>query len=165
MWIRSIRKLAWIAFGLLLAGGFYLLLIDTTDSPELYAMAGVLVLAAALFEAAREMGLADFSVRVGWLMRSWRVVVRVPIQIALVSWEALAQLVQRRPVRGTFRTVAFRAGGQRPRDAGRRALTEALGSLAPNTIVIGVDAERDLLLVHQLHRQGGSEELDSLGLR
>jgi hypothetical protein len=39
-----------------------------------------------------------------------------------------------------------------------------LGSLAPNTVVIGVDPDRDLLLVRQLHRQGGREQLDVLGL-
>ena len=35
---------------------------------------------------------------------------------------------------------------------------------APNTIVIGIDGERDLLLVHQLHRSGGREQLDVLEL-
>jgi hypothetical protein len=49
-------------------------------------------------------------------------------------------------------------------DIGRRGLSEILGSLAPNTIVIGVDTERQLLLVHQLHRTGGSENLDVLRL-
>ena len=60
--------------------------------------------------------------------------------------------------------MPFRAGGDGSRDVGRRALAEGLGSLAPNTIVIGVDDERDLLLVHQLHRSGGREELDVLEL-
>jgi hypothetical protein len=39
-----------------------------------------------------------------------------------------------------------------------------LGSLAPNTIVIGIDDERDLMLVHQLRRDGGRDELDVLEL-
>jgi hypothetical protein len=47
---------------------------------------------------------------------------------------------------------------------GRSALAESLGSFAPNTIVIGVDPERELILGHQLRRTGGDEAIDVLGL-
>lgn len=60
--------------------------------------------------------------------------------------------------------MPFRGGGDGSDDVGRRALAEGLGSLAPNTIVIGIDGENDLLLVHQLHRSGGREQLDVLEL-
>ena len=148
---------------LALAAGFYLLLIDTIDPPELYVLCGVALGAVALFGASRREGLTEAAISWRWLLGSWRIAWRVPVHVVLLCREALAQLAQREPTRGSFRAVSFR-GGQRPRDAGRRALTEALGSLAPNTIVIGVDPDRELLLVHQLHRQGGAEELDVLGL-
>jgi hypothetical protein len=151
--------------GLLVAGAFYLLLIDTASPPELYAGAGATVLAAAIYELAREQGVAESALRVGWLARAWRLPWTVVVSIALVSAEAFAQLLfPRTPGRGSWRAVPFRAGGDNGRDAGRRALAEALGSLAPNTIVIGIDFERDLLLVHQLRRRGGREELDVLEL-
>jgi hypothetical protein len=90
------------------------------------------------------------------LAPSWRIVASVPVHVAFLCREAVSQLLRSRPVRGTFRAVAFTAGSEEaPRDAGRRALAEALGSLAPNTIVIGVDVDRDLLLVRQLYCQGG----------
>jgi hypothetical protein len=92
------------------------------------------------------------------------VIASIPRQIVWVSWQALAQLVAPREVRGTLRAVPFRAGGEGSSDVGRRALAEGLGSLAPNTIVIGIDGERDLLLVHQLRRSGGREQLDVLEL-
>ncbi len=60
--------------------------------------------------------------------------------------------------------MRFRATKETPQDVGRRALTEWLGSLAPNTIVIGIDTKRDLLLVHQLHREGEPDDVDPLGL-
>lgn len=47
---------------------------------------------------------------------------------------------------------------------GKRALAESLGSFAPNTIVIGVDAERELLLGHQLRRSGGDDSIDVMKL-
>jgi hypothetical protein len=43
-------------------------------------------------------------------------------------------------------------------------LTEIVGSLAPNTIVIGVDADSGLLLVHQLRRNGDRDDIDVLEL-
>jgi hypothetical protein len=90
-------------------------------------------------------------------------VVQVPLHILLLTREVLAQLTARKPARGEFRAVPFR-GGDADADRGRRALAEALGSVAPNTIVIGVDLDRDLLLVHELHRTGSPEKLDVLGL-
>jgi len=68
-------------------------------------------------------------------------------------------------VAGILRAVSFDHGqvGD-PRDAGRRGLSEALGSLTPNTIVIGIDPDRDLVLVHQLRRSGGADGVDVLGL-
>ena len=114
--------------------------------------------------AARRQGIAEAGVSPRCLARGGRVITSVPRQIAWISWEAVAQVVAPRETRGTLRAVPFRAGGEGSSDVGRRALAEGLGSLAPNTIVIGIDDERDLLLVHQLRRHGGREELDVLGL-
>lgn len=152
------------ALGLVLGAAFYMVLIDTVDLPELYAAIGAVLLAGAGYEAARRQGIAEARVSARWVARGWRVVVSIPRQIGLVSWQAVAQLVAPRRARGTLRAVPFRAGGEGPSDAGRRALAEGLGSLAPNTIVIGIDGEHDLLLVHQLHRSGGREQLDVMGL-
>lgn len=147
------------------AGAFYLLLIDTTSSPELYAGLAATILAAAVTEAARRNGLAGVVPRAGWVARGWRAVAQVPQEIAVVSAEALAQVASPRPVRGVMRAVPFRYGGRDdPRDMARRALTEAIASLPPNTIVLGIDEEHDLLLVHQLRRRGGREALDVLDL-
>src|SRR6185312_389145 len=75
-------------------------------------------------------------------------------------------LAERRPARGRVRAIPFRHGGDSPDGVGRRALAEGLGSFAPNTIVIGVDDERNLLLVHQLVVTGeAGEALDPMELR
>ena len=150
--------------GLLLGGSFYLLLIDTVSSPELYAGIGAMLLAGAAFEVSREQGFSEASFSLAWVPRLGRVLGRLPVHIFLVSREAVEQLVAPRSARGRFRAVPFHAGPETPRDVGRRALAQAFGSLTPNTIVIGVDPDRDLLLVHQLRPGGGREELDQLGL-
>jgi hypothetical protein len=87
-------------------------------------------------------------------------VYRIPQDIGIVCWEALAQLLAPRPARGEFRAHRFGVTEETAQAMGRRALVEALGSVAPNTIVLGIDKERGLLLVHQLRRQGSPQDLD-----
>lgn len=162
--MRPLRT-AWIVLlGGLIGGGFYFLLIDTASLPEVYLLAGVAVACAVAFGLAREQGFAESQIDPRWLLRGWRVALKIPTDIGLLCWEALLQLVSPRQVRGTFRAAPFKATDETPADAGRRALSEWMGSLSPNTIVVGVDPEHGLLLVHQLHRQGAREQLDPLGL-
>jgi hypothetical protein len=159
--MRAVATTALIAA---LAAGFYLLLIDTTDPPELYVMIGVVLIAVVAFAASRAQRLTEAAIAPKWLMRGWRPLARVPGDVAILTREAMAQLVVRKrgPI-GSFRAIPFK-GGEAENDYGRRALAEMLGSFAPNSIVIGVDTERELLLVHQLRREGGREELDVLRL-
>lgn len=147
------------------AGAFYLLLIDTTSSPELYAGAGAALLAALACASANRHGLRGIRPRRVALRRVARTLAQIPVDIVWVSAAALAQLVSPRPVRGQWRTVPFRFGeADDVGDMSRRALAEAVGSIAPNTIVVGVDDERDVLLGHQLRPGGGPERTDVLGL-
>jgi hypothetical protein len=157
------RRLALTLAGFVFAGGFYLLLVDTTSLPELYVLVGVALIATIAFEAAREQGFPEARFSLRWLSRAWRAVARVPLDAGLLCREAIAQLAQRKQERGQFRAVPFRAGTSE-QDRGRYALTEIVGSLAPNTIVIGIDADGDLLLVHQLRRNGDRHDIDVLEL-
>jgi multisubunit Na+/H+ antiporter MnhE subunit len=150
--------------GAAIAAAFYLALIDTTSLPELYAGAGVVVLAALAFAASLRQGFVEATIHPVWLLRAWRPLLGVPRDAWILARDAVAQTVRPQRERGQLRAIPFRAGDT-PADVGRRALTEILGSLAPNTIVIGVDPERELLLVHQLERRGDPADLDVLRLR
>ena len=149
--------------GAILGGSFYLLLIDTRGLPELYVLCGVALLAGVAFLVSRAQGSGEAKLRGRWLRHAWRPFVRVPRDIAILCRAAFGQLLAPRRVRGQFRAVRFE-GGLESEDNGRRALTELLGSLAPNTIVLGVDPRSELLLVHQLQRDGRSDDLDVLEL-
>jgi multisubunit Na+/H+ antiporter MnhE subunit len=157
------RRLTFLLVGFVLAGAFYLLLVDTTSLPELYVLGGVGLLGGVAFEASREEGFPEGRFSALWFRRAWRAFARVPLDMGLVCVEALAQLFTRRRVRGNFRAVPFK-GGDDPEARGRFALTDILGSLAPNTIVIGIDPDKELLLVHQLRPRGGREDIDMLDL-
>ncbi|HTX09474.1 MAG TPA: hypothetical protein VME22_12730 [Solirubrobacteraceae bacterium] len=158
------RAGAWCAAGVL-AGALYLLLIDTTSLPELIVAVAAAVMAATGFELAREQQtVGGLTARVRWLATAHRPLLKVPSDIAAVSLIAFRQLVRPRPVNGSFRAVPFRGGPGHDVEAGRRALAESLGSFAPNTIIVGVDEERGLILGHQLRSTGGAEAIDVLGL-
>lgn len=155
-----IRRVAIASIGIVIGGAFYLQLIDTTSLPELYVLAGTALVCGIGFSLAREREFVEARILPWWLLRSWRLAWRIPGDIVIVCWEAIAQLARPRPVRGVLRAAPFRAVEPAPPQVGRRALAETVGSVAPNTIVIGIDDERGLLLVHQLRRNGGPEDLD-----
>jgi hypothetical protein len=163
--LAPLQRLAALAGGFAIAGAFYLVLIDTLDLPELYAGAGATLLAALAFEAAREQGFVEAGLRPQWLLGIWRLALQIPADIVRVAFAAVSQAVTLRPRRGVLRAVPFDPGDRdSSRAAGRRALAEAAGSLPPNTIVIGVDVDRGLLLAHQLVRTGEAEQIDTLRL-
>jgi hypothetical protein len=155
---------AWLT-AMILAGGLYLLLIDTTSLPELIVALGAAAIAATGYELAREKDtLGGIGIRARWLAKAYRALAKVPTDIAFVSLAAFRQLIRPQPVNGRFRAAPFRCGPEHDVETGRTALAESLGSFAPNTIIIGVDVERELILGHQLRPSGGADAIDVLGL-
>ena len=150
---------AWI-----FAGAVYLLLIDTTSLPELLVGAGAATLAATGFELVREQHIAGETIRLVWLRRVYWPFVKVGSDIALVSFAALRQTIRREAHCGEFRAVRFACGEVEQLESGRRSLAEGLGSFAPNTVIIGIDGDRELILAHQLRRTGDREAIDLLEL-
>jgi len=162
---RSVRGrvAGWLTAGVL-AGGLYLLLIDTTSLPELIVAAGASIIAATGYELAREQTPGGIGFRMRWLTNAHRALRKVPADIAFVSLAAFKQLVRPHAVNGRFRAVPFHRGPEHDSGIGRMALAESLGSFAPNTIIVGVDVERELILGHQLVPSGGDDAIDVLGL-
>jgi multisubunit Na+/H+ antiporter MnhE subunit len=61
--------------------------------------------------------------------------------------------------------MPFGHTGHEPEPRAYRAVAGAFGSVAPNTIVIGVDPDDGLLYVHQLEPTRKPDDLDPLKLR
>jgi hypothetical protein len=154
---------AWF-LGWCFAAAFYLLLIDTTDLPELIVGAAAAALAATGLELTREQRIVGESFRSGWLLRLHRPLLKVPADVWWVSVMALRALAHREASLGRFRAVRFSCSEDVRHESGRQALAETLGSFAPNTIIVGIDRKRELILAHQLRPSGGREAVDMLGL-
>jgi hypothetical protein len=157
------RAFAWSA-GWVAAAALYLVLIDTTQLPELLVGAGAAILAATGLELAREQAIVGESVRPRWLTRLHRPLLTIPRDIVVVSLLAVRALVDRPPRQGAFRVLPFDCLDDEPLRGGRLALAETTGSVAPNTFVVGIDEERGLILAHQLRPTPGRSAIDPMEL-
>jgi len=129
----------------------WLLLTSRVNGAELLVGVGASILAATAVEAVRDRGPFVFRPRPRWLRHGLGLPARI-VGDTLTVFAALARhATGRRRVRGALVAAPFphrRAGD--PEDAARRALATAGLSVAPNTYVIGIDTDRDEVLVHQL---------------
>jgi multisubunit Na+/H+ antiporter MnhE subunit len=143
----------------------WMLLVDNESLPELLVGAGAVCIATVGSELVRAQRIAQIRIRPRWLVRAWKPVARIPLDVGIVMWALVHQLVERKRERGTLRAVRFRAVEPDAGSNARRALAELAGSTAPNTIVIGVDRKRHLILAHQLSpTEDARSALDSLEL-
>jgi multisubunit Na+/H+ antiporter MnhE subunit len=147
---RIVRRAgAWAVWWVLLMS-FWVMLDDSTATDELLAGAGAAVLGAFLAElVAHQAGLA-FRMRAGWLVSALRLPGQVARDTAIVFaalWRRLARGEE--PASG-FRELPVRHGGDTPEDLARRVLLVGARSLAPNSIAAGIDADRDVMITHQL---------------
>jgi multisubunit Na+/H+ antiporter MnhE subunit len=151
---------AWIA-----SMALWMVLADSVRVAEIVVGAGVAALGATGFELVRRQRVAEQSVRPRLLAGAWRVVLRAVPDVWRLTRAAFVQVAHPQPVRGRVLAMPFGHEGGDPEQRGARAVTTALGSVAPNTIVIGVDPESGLLLVHQLEPTRSPSDLDPMHLR
>ena len=140
----------WVVSWVLLTGLYLLLVVDSIDMSELVMGAIAAAVGATAATVVRSQRLVSFRPRLRWVLGLWRLPLQAALDAGILVAALWRQLVLRRPVGGTFRAVPFRAGGSDPEAAARRVAAKSVGSFAPNTYVLDVDRERELILVHQL---------------
>jgi hypothetical protein len=131
--------------------GLYMLLVFKTERAEFVAGAICAAIGATGAELVRIHASVRFSPGRGW----WRGVVRLPREVLIETWLLVGVLwrviVRREDVRGRFITLPFTGvRGSSTEAVSRRALAKWVGSVAPNTMVVGFDERRQRILLHQL---------------
>jgi multisubunit Na+/H+ antiporter MnhE subunit len=149
--------LAWWAFTYVL----WLLLVFKTEPAEFVAGAIAAAAAATGAELVRSRGYAPFAPDLAW---SWSLM-RLPREVVVDTWRMATLLVRHflrgEPIAGVFRTVRFPTGSEDdPRAQALRAVAGWLGSVSPNTYVIGIDERHNVALIHQLISEDLPPELD-----
>jgi multisubunit Na+/H+ antiporter MnhE subunit len=151
---RRQRATSWLAWWVLLMG-LWVAVDDSIGLAELGAGAAVAALAALLTEVALHQAGLHPRLRLRWLASAYR----LPGQVlgdTVVVFRALArQLARGQDPPSGFRELPVQAGddssaGQNGTGVTRRVLLVGASSLAPNTVVLGIDTDRDVMVVHQL---------------
>ena len=136
----------------------WLTFVDTLAIQEIIAGLVAAAIAATAAELAWSQDLVRFRLDPRWL----RGLSGLPWQVLRDTWlltVALWRHCTGDPVRGAFRVVPFPSDADDARSAARRALVTVLASVAPNTVVVGVEGTQGTgveMLVHQLVPQPGS---------
>jgi multisubunit Na+/H+ antiporter MnhE subunit len=146
---RARRIGVWLAWWVLLMS-FWVVLDDSLTTAELLGGAAAAAVGALVAELAGHQADTRISMRIEWLGPA----VRLPAEVARDTGIVFAAL-WRRLVRGAepaseFREVPVRFGSKTVQGKTRRALLVGGTSLAPNTLALGLDAERNVMIVHRL---------------
>jgi hypothetical protein len=136
-----------------LLSALYVVLVFKTEFEEY--VAGVIcgLVSAVGVDLVRTHGSVRIAPGLGWVRGAARVPGEVLVDTALLVRVLWRVVVRREVVRGQYRVVPFAgARGSSPEAAGRRAVAKWIGSVAPNTLIVGFDEHHDRVLVHQLVR-------------
>ena len=123
---------------------------DSVQTDELLAGAGAAALAAAFAEFVSELARTWLRVRARWLWRALRLPRDVVRDTGIVFTALGRMILTGEKPRSVFREIPVRSGPATAEGRSRRALIIGSMSLAPNTFALGIDAERNVMVVHQL---------------
>jgi multisubunit Na+/H+ antiporter MnhE subunit len=140
---------AWLVWWVLLMS-FWVILDDSIALDELLAGAGAAALAAFLAELVTYQTATRFRMRIEWVAPALGLpgqVVRDTASVFAALWRRLARGEQ--PPSG-FWDIPTRFGDASDEGVTRRVLLVGGRSVAPNTFVLGIDKERNVMVVHQL---------------
>jgi multisubunit Na+/H+ antiporter MnhE subunit len=127
---------------------------DLLRADELIVGAVAAGLAAAAAVGVARLAQVRAGFKAAWLPAAVGGVLGLPgrvVQETFAVFAALARtLVRGEPPRGGFREIPVRYGDDTPAGVTRRILLTGAQSLAPNAFACDFDAERDVMIVHEL---------------
>jgi multisubunit Na+/H+ antiporter MnhE subunit len=145
--------ISWFAWWALMMS-FWVAIDDSLRADELIVGAVAAALAAAAAAGVARLAQVPYGFKAEWLPAAIAGILGLPgrvVQETLTVFAALVKaLVRREQPSGGFREVPARYGEDTPAAVTRRILLTGAKSLAPNAFVVDFDAERDVMLVHEL---------------
>lgn len=134
------------------------IVVDYSVAPaELLAGAGAAALGALVAELAFHQAGIRCRFRIRWLVPALRLPGQVVRDTVIVFGALARRLVRGEEPASGFRELPVRFGDDSPEGVSRRVLMVGGHSLAPNTFVLGIDRDREAMIVHQLVVTQGRE--------
>ena len=141
----------------------WLLFVNTTKPHELWVAALASSLAASAAELVRSQPFAPFRPRVKWLLEAWREPWYILEGCASIFWALLKHFVKPEP--SVLREVVFEPGGADAASAARRALAITFTTVPPNFVVLDIDLQKQIMLVHQVSQSSTPQMTCNLGAK
>ena len=143
------RVVAWLVWWVLLMS-FWVVVDDSIARDELLAGAGAAALGAFLAELVSYQAATRFRMRAEWLTPALRLPLQVVLDTGIVFGALWRRLARGEEPSSGFRELPARFGDDTDEGVTRRMLSVGGRSVAPNTFVLGIDRDRDVMIVHQL---------------
>jgi multisubunit Na+/H+ antiporter MnhE subunit len=157
-WARRVGS--WLIWWVLMMS-FWVMLDDSIATDELLAGAGAAALAALLAELVTYQAATRLRMRIEWIVPALRLPGEVARDMVIVYAALWRRLVHGQQPDSGFAELPARFGDDTPEGVTRRTLLVGGRSLAPNTFVLGIDPERDVMVVHQLVARPRSDQQGS----
>ncbi len=142
--------------------GLWMLFVSQTQTNEIVAGIAAALIGAVADGVLKAEGYAKFKPRFKWLLLiTWEVWYVLDGTWAIMV--ALLRHVAGMESQAEFKAVKFNAGGDDAESWARRSLVTAYTTIPPNFIILGVDVEKNLMLVHQVSPTGTPEIAKCLG--
>jgi multisubunit Na+/H+ antiporter MnhE subunit len=140
---------SWLVWWVLMMS-FWVMIDDSINTDELLAGAGAAAVAAAFADLVTYQATTRFRMRIEWLVSALSLPGQVIRDTVIVYHALWRRLVHGEQPPSAFVELAARFGDDRPEGVTRRTLLVGGTSLAPNTFVLGIDRDRDVMVVHRL---------------
>jgi multisubunit Na+/H+ antiporter MnhE subunit len=148
---------SWLVWWVLMMS-FWVMIDDSITTDELQAGAGAAVLAALFAEIVTYQAATRFRMRIKWLVPALSLPGQVVRDMVIVYHALWRRLVHGEQPPSAFLELPARYGSDTPEGVTRRTLLVGGASVAPNTFVLGIDPERDVMVVHRLVTQQEGRE-------
>jgi multisubunit Na+/H+ antiporter MnhE subunit len=129
---------------------FWVWVDDTLGLAELLAGAGAAALGAFAAELVQHQSATHFRMRIDWAVPALRLPIRLARDLALVLAALWRKVVAGEDPPSGFRLIPVAPGDDAPEGVTRRMLIVGGNSFTPNTFVLGIDRERQVMVVHDL---------------
>ena len=140
---------SWLVWWVLMMS-FWVMIDDSVNADELWAGAAAAALAALLAELVTYQAATRFRMRFEWLVPALRLPGQVARDTAIVYAALWRRLVRGEQPPSAFLEIPARFGDDSPEGVTRRTLLIGGTSVAPNTFVLGIDEDTDVMVVHRL---------------
>jgi hypothetical protein len=143
------RSVPWLGWWIVLMA-IWVAVDDSIGRAELLAGALSAAASATLVEVASHQARVRYRIKIGWLPYVARLPGQVLRETAIVFAALGRRIVSGQEPAGAFIAEPVQPGPDTPAGATRRALLIGAQSVSPNKFVLGIDAERGLLIAHKL---------------